>query len=173
VDAQPAALTAFALTRLKCSLAGAPLDVIKAWSDPETGYAKNRAPALNGLALIAADGAGTTLAPDQTPVTVPSGAAVTLSAALAADASETYPWFDRDRQVLEPRRESLSLSWFTSAGEFSSDRTGRGESETAAESRNRWIAPVVTAPTTVHLWLVLRDSRGGVDFAAYDLIVAP
>jgi hypothetical protein len=33
-----------------------------------------------------------------------------------------------------------------------------------------WRAP---AAGVVHLWVVLRDSRGGVDFAGYDLAVAP
>jgi hypothetical protein len=31
----------------------------------------------------------------------------------------------------------------------------------------------VGEPTLVYLWLVLRDSRGGVDFASYQVTVLP
>jgi hypothetical protein len=104
---------------------------------------------------------------------VRSGAVVTLESAFADDASETYVFFDRVAGDLRDRREALSLSWFTTGGSFASDRTGRAEAETAPASANRWTAPVVSTVTTTYLWLVLRDSRGGVDFASYAVAVAP
>ena len=41
----------------------------------------------------------------------------------------------------------------------------------ALTADNVWVAPSAAGP--VHLWLVLRDSRGGVDFAEYELDVSP
>ena len=66
------------------------------------------------------------------------------------------------------RRESLRVSWFTTAGSFERDRTGRagdeGEAGEPPESftENTWTAPEDARAT--QLWLVLRDARGGVAF---------
>jgi len=40
-------------------------------------------------------------------------------------------------------------------------------------SDNVWTAPEVAVDTVVYFWVVLRDERGGVDFAAFDLVVSP
>jgi hypothetical protein len=37
-------------------------------------------------------------------------------------------------------------------------------------SDDAWQAP--DGAKTTHVWIVLRDSRGGVDFASYDLVTA-
>jgi hypothetical protein len=173
ITGAPADLEAFALTRLRCRPGGASAAVLGKWSNEVTGYHKNHAPLLAGLQLIAPDGTRTPLTDAQPRPSVRSGATVMLEAPLAAEASEDYIWVDPTRGELAPRRESLSLSWFTTAGEFTSDRTGRTETETTVVSTNAWTAPVVAATTTVHLWLVLRDSRGGTDFAAFAVDVTP
>jgi hypothetical protein len=38
----------------------------------------------------------------------------------------------------------------------------------ATTSDDTWQAPA--AAQTTHVWIVLRDSRGGVDFGAYDVV---
>jgi hypothetical protein len=43
--------------------------------------------------------------------------------------------------------------------------------ETATSTSNTWKAPD-TAVTMVHLWLVLRDSRGGTAFKSYSIQMA-
>ncbi len=43
------------------------------------------------------------------------------------------------------------------------------ESELEASTENTWEAPAT--PGATKLWLVLRDSRGGVDFAGYEVVV--
>jgi hypothetical protein len=63
----------------------------------------------------------------------------------------------------------MRVSWFATAGSFAHEITGRAEDETATSSDNVWTAPTMGGP--VHLWIVLRDSRGGSDFAGYDLAV--
>ena len=73
--------------------------------------------------------------------------------------------------ALVPQREALRVSWFASAGVFDHDVTGRDAEDVALSTVNGWQAP--TTPGIVHLWLVLRDSRGGVDFGEFLLDVTP
>jgi hypothetical protein len=168
---------AFALERLKCRLANAPPDI--------TGMF-NQMIKLNGnpaIASVTLDPAGTPVAlftagQDMAPPTVPAtpptvaqGAAVTLEVAWPADTPESYPVWNLVTQTLDTHRESLSVSWFATDGSFAHDRTGRGETEPDLTSNDVW-----TAPTTlglVHLWVLLRDIRGGVDFAETQVMVGP
>jgi hypothetical protein len=65
------------------------------------------------------------------------------------------------------RRESLRVSWFTSAGRFAEERTGRSEGEADVSfSDNTWQAP---AAGVARIWVVLRDDRGGVGWRSYTL----
>jgi hypothetical protein len=167
--ADQAMRTAFALTRVQCNLAGASAEILQAYAK----YRPNRHPHLAGAALVAgASPAPLGSDPANSPA-IASGQSVELDADFADDASETYLWFDPINRALLERRESLSVSWFVSGGALTADRTGRGEAETSASTRNTWQAPVVTAATDFHLWLVLRDSRGGLDFAHHLLHVVP
>lgn len=78
--------------------------------------------------------------------------------------AEPYVSFDLDTRALVPRRESIRISWYANEGAFRDDRTGSTE-ETAAQttsSSNDWTAP--TSPGRGTLWLVARDSRGGVSW---------
>ena len=77
--------------------------------------------------------------------------------------AEGFLVYDIASHTLVTQREALRLSWFATAGVFLHDRSGRGETETETFTQNVWTAP--PTPGLVHLWLVLRDSRGGVDFA--------
>ncbi|MEI9949079.1 MAG: hypothetical protein WDO74_08870 [Pseudomonadota bacterium] len=87
----------------------------------------------------------------------------------AADA-EIYAYFDRAAQRITTRRESMRVAWYASAGKLDVQSSGRAEGDPALSSNNVWTAP--TNPGSAKLWIVLRDSRGGVDFATHDLEVA-
>ena len=62
------------------------------------------------------------------------------------------------------------ISWFVTAGAFDDSTTGRAEDDPTAWTENAWQSP--GAAETAFLWLVLHDSRGGIDFTAYTLTVA-
>ena len=98
-------------------------------------------------------------------------ATVRLELGWGADVAESYPVWELASRTLVTHRESLRVSWFASAGSFPKDTTGRGEEEPETFARNDWTAP--DGAGVVHFWVVLRDSRGGVDFAAFDLNVSP
>jgi hypothetical protein len=81
--------------------------------------------------------------------------------------AERYVNFDLQSQALVDAREGMHVSWFATGGGFDLDRTGRDGSDTTTTSDNGWTAP--GAGQTVHLWIVLRDDRGGVGWAGYVL----
>ena len=63
----------------------------------------------------------------------------------------------------------MQVAWYSTDGAFDTESTGRAETDPATTTSNGWSAPSTAATEPVHLWVVLRDSRGGVDFAAYDV----
>ena len=162
------ALTAFELERITCNLVGASSLVIQ---DYNARHQPNANPKIAGLDVVTASSAHVSFSDG--PITVRSGAEIAFQAAFMPDSAETYPVFDPNTQTLVDQRESLRLFWFATDGEFAHDRTGRAEDDPATTSDNTWTAPQLTAAAMIHLWLVLRDSRGGVDFASYDLTVNP
>jgi hypothetical protein len=83
--------------------------------------------------------------------------------------AERYVVFDLASQSLVARREAITVSWFASGGAFDFDSTGRESSDPAASSDNVWHAPA--QPALVHVWVILRDERGGVGWAEYQLDV--
>lgn len=83
--------------------------------------------------------------------------------------AERYLYFDAEARQLAPRRESMRVSWFATAGTFDRDRTGRSSDETEPSSDNAWDAPA--EPTMVRGWVVLRDDRGGVAWRGFALDV--
>jgi hypothetical protein len=161
-------LTAFALERITCPLVGASPSVIQ---DYNTRRKPNGNPAIAGLDVVSADGTLTPFTDAAMPVA--SGGEIALQAAFTPESAEAYLIFDANQQSLVDRRESLRFSWFATDGDFEHDRTGRAEDDLETTSDNHWTAPTVSTPTPVHMWLVLRDSRGGVDFAGYELTVNP
>ena len=163
---------AFALERIKCPLANAPVDITGMFN---MTYKANVNPTLKSVTLDP-DGTPQDLFvkdQPQVPHSVSSGAAVTLATTWTDDTPESYPVFNTTTQQLDTHREALSVSWYATGGTFDHDRTGRGEAETEVTTTNVWTAPEVVEKTTVHLFVVLRDSRGGVDFAGFDLEVDP
>jgi hypothetical protein len=140
------AALAFGFTRITCNLPTAPPDVAH---DYQTMYVANANPTLLPLAI---DGAS---ADD-----VPAGADVTLVASWPPEAVESYLYFDPDAQVLVTRREAMRVSWFATAGTLAVDATAVAETDDATSVSTTWHAP--TTPGPAWLWLVLRDSRGGI-----------
>jgi hypothetical protein len=144
---------AFALERIRCNLANAPSEAVGFY---DAHYTNNRNPALQVMTPAAGS-------------TVPSGSRVRLLAQWTTESAERYPVFNLETQRIEDRREALRISWYATAGSFEHDRTGRPEADPATTTENVWTAPVQAG--VVHFWFVLRDSRGGLDYAALDLRV--
>jgi hypothetical protein len=157
VRARLEALTAFRLQRVPCDLPDAPVAVATQLSRQ---YRPNQNPKLAPLAASVGGGA---VGLDG----IPRGANVQLSTGWGPGDAETYVMFDPGSASVVQRREALSVSWFATGGTFDAEVTGRAEDDLATTTQTTWRAPA--APGVIHLWLVLRDSRGGTDFAAYDL----
>lgn len=157
------AATAFAMERIRCRLANAPADVASM-------FAKLTPNANPVLARLTLDPAGSPVdlfaagrAPLEPPIWVAPGASYELEAAWTPETPETFPVWTASSESLDQHRESLSVAWYATGGSFTHDSTGRGEEETELSTENVWTAP--TEPGIVHFWIVVRDSRGGLDFA--------
>jgi hypothetical protein len=149
----------FGLERITCHLANAPADVA---SDFGARYEANRNPELLPLTATLR---GASLPLDA----IPRGTTVTLRAAWSDGSAERYVVYDLATRTLVDHRESMRASWFTTTGSFANDRTGRGEEEPESFTENPWTTP--DAATVAHVFVVLRDARGGVSFASYDIDV--
>jgi hypothetical protein len=71
--------------------------------------------------------------------------------------------------VARPRGEAACRG-SPAAGAPASDTPGRGEAEIETFADDAWTTPDAGPP---YLWVVLRDSRGGVAFAGYAVTIAP
>ncbi len=160
VDLAGAPLT-FELARIQCDLANASATAVTQFT---AAYHANLNPKLLPLTATL-DGAAASLR------AIPSGARVTLTASWAAADAESYAYYDPSSQAVTTRRESMRVAWYSTGGALDSESTGRAENDPATDTTDGWSAPSTTG--TVHLWIVLRDSRGGVDFASYDAEVVP
>lgn len=80
--------------------------------------------------------------------------------------AERYVNFDSAGQSLVDAREGIDVSWFATRGSFDLDRTGAADTDTTTNSENGWTPPSQPGQT-VHLWVVLRDDRGGTGWAGY------
>ena len=147
-------LVAFGFARLTCNLAMASADLATTF---KAQYKPNANPKL---LPIEAHVDGSAVSWDA----IPRGAHVLLRASWPPEDAESYALFDMRNQAIVTRRESLRVSWFTTAGSFDRDRTGRTEDEQETFTENTWSAP--DDARTTHLWFVLRDSRGGLSFAS-------
>lgn len=148
---------AFVLARVTCRLANASPEVTTAYA---RAYAPNANPKLEPLEATI-DGRTVPLS------AIPAGARVSFRASWPASSAETYAYYDPRSQSLSTKREALRVSWFATAGSFDAEVTGRDERDVGTYVDDGWSAPA--GASTVHLWIVLRDSRGGMDFAAYDV----
>lgn len=80
----------------------------------------------------------------------------------ACGGAERFLMFSLETRQLTVEREVMRASWFAAdgAGSFRDDRTGRDGGDLTTFSDNEFTAP--TTPGTYPIWVVLRDSRGGV-----------
>jgi hypothetical protein len=85
--------------------------------------------------------------------------------------AEPYVWYDRENTRVAPRQEGINVAWYTSNGRFEGEQTGLDEEEARSrhDTRNVW-HPASTGPATI--WLVIRDSRGGVGWKTLRLSVS-
>ncbi len=157
-------LVSFGLERISCGLANVPSGVARSFAET---YTLNKNPRLAGLRMSAPT--AVELRPGA-PTHVPQNTTITLEASWTDESAESYPAFDMETRTLKTHRESLVVAWYATGGSFEHDSSGHGETETELQTTNRWLAG---GPGNVHLWLVLRDSRGGTDFASYALVVDP
>jgi hypothetical protein len=150
---------AIALARIRCALAGASFEVA---SEYAATYANNRNPTLTPLAAFV-DGAPVALD------AIAAGSVVTLAAGWTDDSPESFPVLDPLSQTLVTHREAMTVSWLASDGALAAANSGRAEDDAALFTTTTWTAP--STPGTAHLFVVLHDSRGGVDFGAVDATV--
>lgn len=148
-----------ALARIRCALAGASFDVAAAYA---AEYTSNRNPSLTPL-MAYVDGAPVALD------AIAAGSVVTLAAGWSADSPESFPVLDSAAQALSTEREAMTLSWMATDGVIAATNSGRAADDPALFATTTWTAP--STPGVVHLFVVLRDSRGGVDFATFDATV--
>ena len=101
-----------------------------------------------------------------TPVFLAAGQEVTLRAAFADGDAESY---DVVIPGTAPRTvvEALSVYWFATGGSFSEDVTSPAKPDTKLRLDER----VPASGTTIDLWLIGRDERGGADFLHRTLVV--
>ena len=142
-------LLAIGLTRITCKLPTAPAEVAR---DYDLRYVANQAPVLEPLAL--AD--------------VPADSDVTLTASWPASGVETYLYFDPTSQTLVERREGMRVSWFATGGTLAVDASAVDEDDAATSVSTTWRTP---AAGPAWVWIVLRDSRGGVAARAVPVTV--
>lgn len=142
-----------ALPRILCNLGQAPGEVARSYRER---YQPNANPVLRGV---------------DAPPQARAGQKVTLTARWDPQDAESFLVYDVASQSLREQREALRVSWFATAGKFEHDTTGRGAGEIETSTDVVWEAPLNAG--AVHLWAVLRDSRGGVDFRAFDVAVLP
>ncbi|HEX4447996.1 MAG TPA: hypothetical protein VH044_14710 [Polyangiaceae bacterium] len=175
-----------ALERLACQPSGVTQAVFTAFTD---GYHANTNPTVTALSRTDASGSAVPIAPDApsgspdgpsgpptSVATVTRGQHVSLrvdwpacAATEACGGAEGYIAIDPTSKQITPRRESMVASWYATGGAFDEDRSGRSETDPSTSATNGWRAP--TTAGIVHLWVVLRDARGGVGWTSYTLSV--
>jgi len=143
-------LRAFGLSRITCNLPTAPAAVAHQY---QLGYVANASPTLLPLALT--DDSGAAIASDA----VPAGKAVTLVASWPASAVESYLYYDAASETLVTRREAMEVSWYATGGSIAVDASAVAEDDASTSVSTTWQTP---AAGPAWLWLVLRDSRGGI-----------
>jgi hypothetical protein len=95
------------------------------------------------------------------PPTVSASGQVLLRALVTPDSQETFVVFDGDPRTTPPRSETekVRMHWFSTAGTFSNEVTGVDKPETLLTFEKRTPSP----GSTIDLWVVARDDRGGLD----------
>jgi hypothetical protein len=142
-------LLAIGQSRITCNLPTAPFEAAARF---RAEYVANANPVLDPIVL------------DR----VAANADVTLSASWPETSAESYLYFDADAQQLVDRREAMRVSWFATGGTLAEDATAVAEDARATSASTTWRTP---AAGDAWIWIVLRDSRGGVAVRAMPVTV--
>jgi hypothetical protein len=151
------------------------------------GAVPNRNPVLSGVyrvtdpvdggAAPADAGPGDLAALDEAvPLVVHAGDQITLRATFQPGSVEVYPVYAGDPRTTAPRSvtETLSVSWFATAGTFASAASGADVPDTVFHLDQVRNGPTVHVPpsgSTIDLWVVGRDERGGADYLHRTLLL--
>lgn len=85
--------------------------------------------------------------------------------------AETYAVFDKQVRELGLRRESISVAWYSDVGGFSVPENGVASSDPdTTRTTNTWTAP--QSERAAHIWVVVRDERGGVGFRSVSTAIS-
>ena len=165
-------LLAFALERVTCRLANAPPDVATQYA---TEYTPNQNPSLAGL-VVASGGAVTPMyaagqAAPPAPATIGAGQKAILQADFSGDSAETFLVWDVVQLKLLQQRESLRVVVVRDGGGFVHDVSGRASDDPETYTQNSGRRQPSRARCIC--WAVLRDNRGGIDFASAEIDVTP
>lgn len=163
--ATPDSVVAFGMERISCGVV-APGKYITPFNKT---YTLNNNPTIDQLTWQQGSASPADVPRVETgsaPIQVQSGQTVSFSLSWTADSVETYPVYDVLARILVSHREAMRVAWYATGGTFEHDVTGRSESEPEVFAVNTWKS---NTAGLVHLWIVLHDSRGGVDFASFDL----
>ncbi len=160
--------------RIACSPSGLTEQV---FTDFTSGYHVNENPVVASLSMLDPSGTATPIPPDAAGVTsafaIPAGKRASLRvgwpscSSVPCGGAETYLTIDPSTHQIETLRESMVASWYATAGTFDVDRVGRAEDDPATSVDDGWTVP--TSEGLVHVWIVLRDSRGGVGWESYTI----
>jgi hypothetical protein len=142
---------AFGMSRITCKLPTAPTEVAR---DYDLHYVANANPVLDPIALD----------------TVQADRDVALTASWPAESVESFLYYDALTQQLVTRREAMRVSWFATGGSLAVDASAVGEDDTATTVSTTWHTP---AAGEAWLWIVLRDSRGGIAWQPLRVTVTP
>jgi hypothetical protein len=153
--------TTFTLARIHCDLANASASAVKAFA---AAYKLNQNPTLLPLTATVG-GAAVSLA------AIPAGATLLVTASWPGSSAETFAYYDPVAATVTTQRESMQVAWYSTAGTFETEATGRASTDPATTTTDTWTAPATAG--TSHVFVVLRDSRGGVDFADTEFTVVP
>lgn len=165
-------LVGFGLERISCGLANAPAADLTQYNKT---YKLNQNPTIAQLTWKPKGGEPQPMSPVRPgafPITriERSSGSVELELSWPDAAAEEYPAFDVGARELYTTREAMRVAWYVTSGKFGHDTTGRTEYDYALSVTNEW---TIDAEGPVNLWVVLRDSRGGIAFDYYPIEVLP
>ncbi|HWF85651.1 MAG TPA: hypothetical protein VG222_12420 [Vicinamibacterales bacterium] len=137
------------------------------------GLPANNNPVVAGVfqVLGGTDGGTTDVVPvdDAHPLVAHAGDQITLRVTFMPGSAESYSIYDGNPATTPPRdvTETLSASWFSTAGTFEGAASGADVPDTILHLDQARNGPKVHLPAsggTIDLWVVGRDERGGTDY---------
>ncbi len=151
----------FALVRIHCDLANASATAATAFA---ASYTMNQNPTLLPVTATLGGSPATLSA-------IPASARVVFTSSWPDSSAETFAYFDPASQSVTTQREAMQVVWYSTVGAFDTESTGRASDDLATSSDDTWTAPAL--PAAGQIFVVLRDSRGGVAFATVEVDVTP